>query len=53
MNDHEIMLAIQELLSGVEWSPDTLDQIAELLHDNGYCIEDLDPVCSTFRNNSA
>ncbi len=28
MDDHEAMLAIQELLDGVEWNSDTLGQIA-------------------------
>jgi hypothetical protein len=40
MNDHEIILAIQELMDGVEWTPDTLQEIAELLHENGYQIRD-------------
>lgn len=42
MTDHEIVLAIQELLDGVEWNAGTLDEIATLLTDNGYRIRDLD-----------
>jgi hypothetical protein len=42
VNDHEIILAIQDLLDGVEWTPATLDEIAALLNDNGYRIRDLD-----------
>lgn len=42
MNDHEIILKIQEFLSGEEWSPATLDAIALLLEENGYLIEELD-----------
>lgn len=42
MNDHEIVLRIQELLDGVEWTPATLDEIAQVLSDNGYTIRDLD-----------
>ena len=41
MTDHEIVLEIQELLSGT-WSPATLDQIAELLDYHGYKIEGID-----------
>ena len=42
MNDHDILLAIQELLDGVEWTADTLAEIAELLAENGYRVRDLD-----------
>jgi hypothetical protein len=42
VNDNEILLAIQELMDGVEWSTDTLDGIAKLLNDNGYRVRDLD-----------
>jgi hypothetical protein len=42
MNDHEIVLAIQDLLDGVEWDVDTLNAIAEVLAANGYAIHDLD-----------
>lgn len=42
MNDHDLLLAIQELLDGVEWSPDTLDQIAELMNGSGWVIRDCD-----------
>ena len=41
MNDHELVLAIQELLDGVEWNADTLDEIAGLLQANGYKVRDL------------
>lgn len=44
MNDHEIVLRIQELLDGVEWTPSTLDEIAGVLSDNGYAVHDLDGV---------
>ena len=42
MSDNEIVLAIEELLDGTEWTPDTLDQIAALLQANGYRVRDLD-----------
>ena len=42
MNDHDILLTIQDLLDGVEWSTDTLSQIADLLSSNGYLIRDID-----------
>jgi hypothetical protein len=41
-SDHEALLAIQELLDGVEWSPKTLDRIAAIMTDAGYRIRDLD-----------
>jgi hypothetical protein len=40
MNDNEILLAIQELMDGVEWDSDTLTEIARLLTENGYRIRD-------------
>ena len=39
--DRDILLAIQAILDGAEWSPDTLDDIASALHHNGYPIKDL------------
>jgi len=33
-----ILQQIVDLLDGVEWSPDTLDEIATLLNNNGYKI---------------
>ena len=42
MNDHQAMLAIQQELDGVEWTPDTLERIAEILQQAGYRIRDLD-----------
>lgn len=44
MTESEILLAIQELLDGVEWTPDTLDRIAMLLVNNGYRVRDLNDV---------
>ena len=41
MTDHEIVLAIQELLNSVEWTADTLQDIAELLVENEYPIDEL------------
>lgn len=41
MTDHEIILAIQEMLDGVEWSPDILSEIADLLTNNGYAVSDI------------
>lgn len=43
MNDHDIVLAIQELMDGVEWNADTLKEIAEMLNGNGYPIGDIKP----------
>jgi hypothetical protein len=41
MTDHEIILAIQDMMDGVEWTPDTLAEIAELLESNGYRINNI------------
>jgi len=41
MNDHDALLAIQEILDGVEWSADTLPRIAEILESAGYRVRDL------------
>lgn len=42
MSEADALLAIQELLSGVEWTPDTLVAIAEIMKAAGYEIEDID-----------
>lgn len=42
MNDHEAMLAIQELMDGVEWTPQTLNQIADIMEKAGYRVHDID-----------
>jgi hypothetical protein len=44
MDAAELLLAIQELLDGVEWSADTLDAIAQLMTKGGYRIRDLNDV---------
>ena len=38
MDDHDIVLTIREMLDGVEWTPDTLEDIASLLRKNGYHV---------------
>jgi len=40
MTDHDIILAIQELLDGVTWTPETLNDIANVLNNNGYVVRD-------------
>jgi hypothetical protein len=42
MSDHDLLLAIQELLDGVEWTVGTLEDIAALMQESGYRIKDLD-----------
>jgi hypothetical protein len=42
MDDHQALLAIQKLMDRVEWSPDTLDRIGEIMEEGGYRIRDLD-----------
>jgi hypothetical protein len=40
MNDHDLLLAIQELLDGVEWTCETVETIAEMMVESGYRIRD-------------
>lgn len=42
MSDTDALLAIQEIMSGVEWSPQTLEDIAQVMEAAGYVIEDID-----------
>src|SRR5690348_14620822 len=42
--DHDLLLAIQEILDGNEWTPDTLENIANLMVAAGYRIRDRDDV---------
>jgi putative SOS response-associated peptidase YedK len=41
VNAQDLLLAIQELLDGVEWTPDTLEAIAALMIKGGYQIRDM------------
>ena len=40
MNDHDALLQITALLDGVEWTPDTLEEIAAIMRQAGYRIRD-------------
>ena len=42
--DHELALAIQQELDGVEWLPETLETIALLLVNAGYRVRDMNDV---------
>jgi len=42
MSAEDALLKIQELLSGVEWSPATLEDIAQVMEEAGYKIEHID-----------
>lgn len=42
MSPHEAMLAIQEMMDGVEWDAATLDGICQILNEAGYPVRDLD-----------
>lgn len=42
MTDHDAMLAIQDLMDETEWSPDTLNGIADIMCQAGYQIRDTD-----------
>jgi hypothetical protein len=41
LNEIDIVMSIQELLDGKEWTPDTLEAIAALLRANGYQVRDV------------
>lgn len=41
MTPEEALLRIQELLDGVEWTPDTLEAIAVVVQAAGYRVRDL------------
>lgn len=41
MSESEALFKIQEILSGNEWSPETIDEIAEVMEKAGYSIEDI------------
>ena len=40
----EVLLEIQGLMDGVEWTPDTLDEIAQVMIQAGYRIRNLDDI---------
>jgi hypothetical protein len=40
MNESELLVAIQGMLDGVEWTAETLSDIADLLNANGYRVRD-------------
>ena len=42
MTDHNALHRIQELLDGVEWTPDTLEAIADIVREAGYKVRDLE-----------
>ena len=42
MTPSDALLQIQELMDGVEWTPDTLDEIARVMRRADYRIRDLD-----------
>lgn len=44
MNEENALLAIQELMDGVEWIPETLEEIAQIMVRAGYRIRDLDDI---------
>jgi len=42
MDDHDLLLAIRDLLDGTEWDSGMLEQIAEWMAESGYPIRDID-----------
>ena len=41
LSDSHALLAIQELMDGIEWTPNTLGEIADILVRAGYRVRDL------------
>lgn len=59
MTDSEALWHIQQLLSSVEWSPDTLQDIADVMIAAGYTIDEYEFVgcqcpntCEMHRHNT-
>lgn len=48
MDDKDILLTIQDMLDGEIWTVDMLDDIASLLHENGYKISDVNETLPTY-----
>ena len=44
MDDHELILAIQEILDGTSWDSGTAAEIATLLVESGYRVRDCDEI---------
>jgi len=44
MTDTQILRAIHKLVDVDEWTPETLENIAELLHGNGYKVRWMEEV---------
>lgn len=42
LNDRSLLLAIQAILNTGDWSPNTVQDIAELMNENGFPITDED-----------
>ena len=42
MSAEDALLKIQELLSGVEWNTATFAEVAHVMEEAGYKIEDID-----------
>ena len=40
-DDRQTLLSIQKLLNGTDWSADTIEKIARIMHEEGYEIDDL------------
>lgn len=44
MNDSQTLWAIRDLMDGQEWTPDTLNQIADLVRATGRDIRDTEEI---------
>jgi IS5 family transposase len=40
-DDHATLLTIQNLLDGKDWDAETLDEIASILNEAGYTVNDV------------
>jgi hypothetical protein len=43
MSDEQALDAIWKIMSGAEWNADTLDEVAEIMRQNGRACEDITP----------
>jgi hypothetical protein len=42
VDDHSLIVAIQEILSGKVWSPESLQAVADVLQEAGYMLKEVE-----------
>lgn len=42
IDDHALVVAIQEILSGKVWTPDRLQEVADVLQEAGYVLKEVE-----------